>query len=178
VEWDWLSPLVRRPLTSIFYQPWMIDDACGALGGIRIDRKNWSNRRKPVPVPFCPPQIPRTGGAAVGSRRLTAWAMAPPPTSLVLSTSPATTTYADVGAYVTSFCLYFYINIFTEDEFISSGAPLLSICPDGSFITFRPTSVCVQGPQHFSLALRHGAVKPLKLKAIIACFTWLLLASD
>jgi hypothetical protein len=39
---------------------------------------------KPVPVPLCPPQIPRgltgdrTRASAVGGRRLTAWAMARP----------------------------------------------------------------------------------------------------
>jgi hypothetical protein len=43
-----------------------------------------STRRKPTPVPLCPPQIPhdvtraRTRVAAVESRRLTAWAMARP----------------------------------------------------------------------------------------------------
>jgi hypothetical protein len=41
-------------------------------------------RKKPVPVPFCPPQIPhgltrgRTRASAVRGRRLTAWAMARP----------------------------------------------------------------------------------------------------
>jgi hypothetical protein len=49
---------------------------------------NWWNEdctgRKPEPAPFCPPQIPhnqtraRTRAAAVGSQRLTAWAMARP----------------------------------------------------------------------------------------------------
>jgi hypothetical protein len=43
-----------------------------------------TSRRKPAPVPLCPPQIPpdlpwtRTRAASVGSRRLTAWAMARP----------------------------------------------------------------------------------------------------
>jgi hypothetical protein len=43
---------------------------------------NRSTRRKPAPVSLCPPQIPhdltwgRTWAAAVGSRGLTAWAMA------------------------------------------------------------------------------------------------------
>jgi hypothetical protein len=54
------------------------DDECGAVGGVRIGRGNQSTRRKPAPVPLCPPQIPndltlaRTRAAAVGSRRLTA----------------------------------------------------------------------------------------------------------
>jgi hypothetical protein len=43
-----------------------------------IGSRNRSTRRKPAPVPICPPQIPydmtwsRTRAAAVGSRRLTA----------------------------------------------------------------------------------------------------------
>jgi hypothetical protein len=51
---------------------------------MRIDRGNRSTRRKPAPVPLCPPQIPhdlawdRTRAVAVGSQRLTAWAMARP----------------------------------------------------------------------------------------------------
>jgi hypothetical protein len=60
------------------------DDECGVVGGMRIGRGNRSTRRKPAPVPLCPPQIPhdltldRTRAAAVGSRQLTAWAMAWP----------------------------------------------------------------------------------------------------
>jgi hypothetical protein len=60
------------------------DDDYGAVGGMRIGRGNQSTRRKPAPVPLCPPQIPhgltwdRTRAAAVGSQRLTAWAMARP----------------------------------------------------------------------------------------------------
>jgi hypothetical protein len=52
---------------------------------MRIDKWNRSIRREHVPVPLCPPQIPhdltwaRTRAAAVGSRRLTAWAMVRPP---------------------------------------------------------------------------------------------------
>jgi hypothetical protein len=51
---------------------------------MRIGRGNRSTRRKPAPVPFCPPQIThdqtraRNRAAAVGSQRLTAWAMARP----------------------------------------------------------------------------------------------------
>jgi hypothetical protein len=58
------------------------------FGGMRIGRGNRSSRRKPVLVPLCPPQIPhdltrdRTQAAAVGSRRLTAWATARPATKL------------------------------------------------------------------------------------------------
>jgi hypothetical protein len=70
-------------------QPQMIDEGdCGVIGGMKIGRGNRSTRRKPAPAPFCPPQIPldqtraRTRAAAVGSQRLTAWAMARP-TSLI-----------------------------------------------------------------------------------------------
>jgi hypothetical protein len=83
IRWDWVH-LVRRPLTGLLYQHRIIDDECGAVGGMRIGRGNRSTRRKPAPVPLCPPQIPhyltwtRTRAAAVGSRVLTAWAMARP----------------------------------------------------------------------------------------------------
>jgi hypothetical protein len=41
------------------YQPQMIDgDECGAIGRMRTGRENQSTRRKPVPVPLTPPQIP------------------------------------------------------------------------------------------------------------------------
>jgi hypothetical protein len=48
----------------------------GEIGGM-IGSGNRSTRRKPAPVPLCPPQIPhaartRTRAAAVGSQRLTA----------------------------------------------------------------------------------------------------------
>jgi hypothetical protein len=45
---------------------------------MRIRRGKRSTRRKPATVPLCPPQIPHdlTRAAAVGSRRLTAWAIA------------------------------------------------------------------------------------------------------
>jgi hypothetical protein len=79
-----LSPLGTPASVGLLYQPLMIDDDYGAVGGMRIGRGNRSTRRKPVPVPLCPPQIPhdltwdRTRAAAVGSQRLTAWAMARP----------------------------------------------------------------------------------------------------
>jgi hypothetical protein len=69
---------------GLLYQPRLIDDDYGAVGGMRIGRGNRSTRRKPVPVPFCPPQIPhdltwdQTRAAAVGNLRLTSWAMARP----------------------------------------------------------------------------------------------------
>jgi hypothetical protein len=59
----------------------------GEIGGMMIDRGNRSTRRKPAPVPLCPPQTPhaartRTRAAAVGSQRLTVSAMAWPVPSL------------------------------------------------------------------------------------------------
>jgi hypothetical protein len=62
----------------------MIDDQCRAVGGMRIGRGSLSTRRKSAPMPLWPPQIThdltwdRTRAATVGSRRLTAWAMARP----------------------------------------------------------------------------------------------------
>jgi hypothetical protein len=81
--WDWVH-LALRPLVGLLYRPRMIDDDCGAIGGMRVGRGNRSTRRKPASVPIYPPQIPhdltraRTRAAAVGNRRLTAWAMARP----------------------------------------------------------------------------------------------------
>jgi hypothetical protein len=74
------------PLFGLLYQPRMIDDddECGAVGEMRIGRGNGSTRRKPAPVPLCPPQIPhdltrdRTRAATVGSWRPTAWTMTRP----------------------------------------------------------------------------------------------------
>jgi hypothetical protein len=48
----------------------------GEIGGM-IGRGNQSTRRKPTPMPLCPPQTPhaarmRIRAAAVGSQRLTA----------------------------------------------------------------------------------------------------------
>jgi hypothetical protein len=75
VGWDWVHlvlPIVPAP----------DDSDCGATDGMKIGRGNRSTRRKPAPVSFCPPEIPhdltraRTRATAVGSQRLTAWAMA------------------------------------------------------------------------------------------------------
>jgi hypothetical protein len=50
---------------------------------MRIGRGNLSTRRKPVPVPLRPPQIPHSLALNQGrSRRLTAWAMTQPTLSL------------------------------------------------------------------------------------------------
>jgi hypothetical protein len=82
--WDWVH-LALRSLFRLLYQPRMIDDdKCGAVGGMRTGSGNRSNRRKPAPVPLCPPYIAhdltwtRTRAAAVESQQLTAWAMARP----------------------------------------------------------------------------------------------------
>jgi hypothetical protein len=49
----------------------------GETGGMMIGRGNRSIRRKPSPLPLCPPQTPhaaraRTRATTVGSQRLTA----------------------------------------------------------------------------------------------------------
>jgi hypothetical protein len=81
--WDWVH-LLLGPLTGLLYQPRVMDDECGTVGGMRIDRANGSTRWKTAPAPLCPPKIPhdltwaRTRAAAVGSQWLTAWAMARP----------------------------------------------------------------------------------------------------
>jgi hypothetical protein len=72
VKLTWVH-LVRQPLTGVLYQPRMIDEECGAVGGMRIGRGNRSTRTKPAPLPLCPPQIlhdlawARTQAVAVGS---------------------------------------------------------------------------------------------------------------
>jgi hypothetical protein len=74
-----LSPLGTSATVVLLYQPRMIDDDdYGAVGGMRIGRGNRSTRKKPAPVPLCPPQIPhdqtwdQTRAAEVGNQRLTA----------------------------------------------------------------------------------------------------------
>jgi hypothetical protein len=53
------SPFGTAATTGLSYQPYMTDDGdCGATGGMKIGRGNWSTQRKPVPVPLCPRQIP------------------------------------------------------------------------------------------------------------------------
>jgi hypothetical protein len=51
-----LSPLLLRSLLSYGFVP-SPDGDCGAVGGM-LGRGSRSTRRKPTPVPFCPPQIP------------------------------------------------------------------------------------------------------------------------
>jgi hypothetical protein len=78
-----LSPLGTVATTGLLYQPQMIDDGdCGTIGGMKIDRGNWSTGRKPAPVPLCSPWIPHdltragTRASTVGSQWLTDLAMA------------------------------------------------------------------------------------------------------
>jgi hypothetical protein len=58
--------------------PAPVDYDDGEIGGMMIGKGNRGNRRKPAPVPLCPPQTPtysaraRTRAAAVGSQQLTA----------------------------------------------------------------------------------------------------------
>jgi hypothetical protein len=67
-----LGPLgtaaISRPIVPV---PGNYDD--GEIGGM-IGRGNRSTRRKPAPLPLCPPQTPHAARtrAAVGSQRLTA----------------------------------------------------------------------------------------------------------
>jgi hypothetical protein len=80
----WGGTLGTAATTALLYQPRIIGDGdCGEIGGMKIGRGNRTTRRKPAPVPLCPPQTPhatrmRTRAAAVGSQRLTAWTMARP----------------------------------------------------------------------------------------------------
>jgi hypothetical protein len=84
-EEERLSALGTAATTGLLYQPQMIDDGdYGAVGGMKSGRGNCSTRRKPAPMPVCPPQIPhdqtlaQTQAAAVGSQRLTTWAVVRP----------------------------------------------------------------------------------------------------
>jgi hypothetical protein len=71
-----LGPLGTRATSrSIVPTPGDYND--GEIGGLMIGKGKQSIRRKPAPVPLCPPQTPhaartRTRAAAVGSQRLTA----------------------------------------------------------------------------------------------------------
>jgi hypothetical protein len=82
VSWDGVR--LRTLVTPATIWPIIPDyDKCGAVGGI-IGRGNRSTRKEPAAMSRCPPRTPhgltraRTRAAAVGSQRLTAWAMAWP----------------------------------------------------------------------------------------------------
>jgi hypothetical protein len=69
---------ITEATIDLLYQPRMMDDDdCGAVGGT-VGRGSGSTKRKPAPVPLCPPQIiyeltgARTRASALGSRTLTA----------------------------------------------------------------------------------------------------------
>jgi hypothetical protein len=73
--------LVARPLLTATG-----DCGDGEVCGMNdFGRGNWSTRRKLAPTPLCPPQITfdqtraQNRAAALGSQRLTAWAMTRPP---------------------------------------------------------------------------------------------------
>jgi hypothetical protein len=66
-----LSPFGTEATTGLLYRPQMTDDGdCGAIGGMKIGRGNWSTHRNPAPVPLSPPQIPHdlTPGSNPGRR--------------------------------------------------------------------------------------------------------------
>jgi hypothetical protein len=69
--WGETKSLGTVATSGLLYKPQMIDEGdCGAIGGMKIGRGNRSTRRKPAPVPLCPPQIPhdQTWAAVVGSQ--------------------------------------------------------------------------------------------------------------
>jgi hypothetical protein len=78
-----LGPLGTSATTVLLYLPRVIV-MLENLVEWRLAGETEVLREKPAPAPLCPPQIPlarlraRTQAAAVGSQRLTAWAMARP----------------------------------------------------------------------------------------------------
>jgi hypothetical protein len=71
-----LSPLGTAATAGLLHQPQMIDDGdCVAIGGMKICGGNRSTRRKPAPVPLCPPQITHD---LTRSQTRAAWAVARP----------------------------------------------------------------------------------------------------
>jgi hypothetical protein len=68
-----LSPLGTEATTGVLSQPRMIDDECGTVGEMRIDRLNRNNRGKTATVPATNLTWPDQGsnlGRRGGSRRL------------------------------------------------------------------------------------------------------------
>jgi hypothetical protein len=106
-EWQWGVESKRGPLGTsaiewpIVPAPGDYDD--GEFGGLKIGRGNRSTWRKPAPSLLCTPQIPldqtcvRTPAAAVGSQRLTAWAMARP--DLPLKMYPCNRSWRPIGLW-------------------------------------------------------------------------------
>jgi hypothetical protein len=89
-----LSQLGSAATIGLLYQPQMMVTV-EQTGGMKTGRGNGRTRRKPAPVPLCPPQIPQdltralTRAAAVGSQRLTrlSYDTAPVPTYVPTSVS-------------------------------------------------------------------------------------------
>jgi hypothetical protein len=79
-----LSPLGTAATVGLLYQPQMTWWWLWSNWWNEVGRGSRSTRRKPATALLCPPQIPhdltriRTRAAAVGSQRLTAWAMVRP----------------------------------------------------------------------------------------------------
>jgi hypothetical protein len=75
--WSGAESTITEATTGLLYQAWMMDDECGAVGGMG-GRGKRSTRRKPAPVQPCTPQIAfdrtraRTRASAVESQRLAA----------------------------------------------------------------------------------------------------------
>jgi hypothetical protein len=70
--WGGTKSLGTAVTSGLLYKPQMIDeDDCGAIGGMKIGRRNRSTRRKPAPAPLSPPQIPhdQTTGSNPGPPR-------------------------------------------------------------------------------------------------------------
>jgi hypothetical protein len=66
-----VSPLGTAATTGLLYQPQMIGNVCGAVGGMMIGRGNRSTRRKPAPKPLRPPQIPGSNPGCRGGKPAT-----------------------------------------------------------------------------------------------------------
>jgi hypothetical protein len=80
-SWCSVMPIFAYCIGLLYLPRMMDDDECGAVGRMN-GRGNRSTCRKYAPLLFCPSQIPHNltwvlaRAAAVGSRRLTTWAMA------------------------------------------------------------------------------------------------------
>jgi hypothetical protein len=109
-----LSPVGTAAATGLLYDPQMTDDGdCEAIGGMKIGRGNRSTRRKSASVPLYSPQIPfdqtpsQTPAAAMGSQRLTAWAMAQNVFSLLVLLTAHRRLLCDILHRSSNCCLLF-----------------------------------------------------------------------
>jgi hypothetical protein len=51
ILWGGTKSLGTAATSGLLYKPQMIDEGdCGAIGGMKIDRGNWSTRKKPAPA--------------------------------------------------------------------------------------------------------------------------------